>query len=954
MPPQESDVLVVHLGSLVSSSPVKLPHAVVVDTGSPHDLVGSKWLAAFRTKYPQAIRELPPLAEETTYCFGGQERDSTTQRVEISIVLPGQHVIKPILSVLSGCAKELPALLGRASLERERVAVDCATRTLSFGDGHVKQPLEIDHVGHYVFEAIGSFLMAPIGAGQMEHPKTKKTNRRNVNMLMVSLCQVLASTIALPGFPAANPYTHAFGVQEQIRYGHQILLTGNLRDIHCYQALDVYPQDVQDMLGVSCSMSIPDPEALEILVSSQSDACVVLHYASDANVPASKEVRAKGHAWIHLPLDINCARSDIAQHVYAGRLTMKECSDRGRKCLVYLNDKGVPKAWVSSVLRSAVQYGHPIVLKTYSPHTWGKLTCVGRNERCPPLVRCPFVSPWKDARIVSTFPLYDDSTLLENVLAYLGTGMDDCRRQLGIDQCIAKLLALLSKRRCVPKAPQRTNVPGARSVLLGAFGTRGAGVTRSTHVFDKELQLIHALASLRTLPRPYMSVSLNQGAVHWHIDKNNSDAPSDTISFGTYKGGLLETSSEVISTRHVWTTFNAHMPHRVQEVVEGVRWSVSLYSPKKTSGLTRGDMRLLRSLGFPLTESHVVALPSQPESKRRKKQEDSDRFYVLESDDDIEEDIDEVTEYKYKDGNQPDGSDDELASEHDVDLGLDLDETHLELQPVDDDETNAEFTGDGREVAVPSIQDMSDMFKQWNQEDRENETRDHASESDGVQHAGTLPDGRTYVDHSRKELPPKEKEEDVFKAVRRLHRDLGHPPPHALARALALRGAREDVIHAAQEFRCSACEARRNPVATPAAKLPSALSFGDEVGIDTFKVFDSQGGQLVMLNVVDHFTGFQTTRALGRDSPSSETVWKAFVDSWVSTLGKPAALRVDNGAEFLGAFLDGCESAGIQVKNNPRLYPQHNSIAERRGGFAKWIAQSALAESGFLWTFDES
>eukprot|EP00971_Amphidinium_carterae_P183155 3634639-Amphidinium_carterae.2 len=106
-----------------------------------------------------------------------------------------------------------------------------------------------------------------------------------------------------------------------------------------------------------------------------------------------------------------------------------------------------------------------------------------------------------------------------------------------------------------------------------------------------------------------------------------------------------------------------------------------------------------------------------------------------------------------------------------------------------------------------------------------------------------------------------------------------------------------------------------------------------------------------MLNCTDHFTGYQTTRALGKDNPSAAQVWQGFLDSWVTPLGKPRTIRIDNGSEFRGSFLDGCESAGIEIRNNPRLYPQHNSVAERRGGFAKWIAQSALTESDFTWQF---
>eukprot|EP00971_Amphidinium_carterae_P352137 6492446-Amphidinium_carterae.1 len=947
-PPPDSDVLVVNLGSLVSSTQ-HVARAVVIDTGSPHDLVGTKWLEEFRHVYPHAVREMPPLKEETTYCFGGQERDSTSRRVELTLSLGGQHVLRPVLSVLSGCANGLPALLGRASLEHERATVDCANRVLRFEGNRVEQPLSIDSVGHYVFEATGSFVLQEIGAGTgKEHVvRAKQSGRKGLNMFLVSLCQVLASTISLPKPPVVNSFMHSFGVQEPLRNGHNVLLSGNMRDIRCLESLDIYPQDVHAMLMSPRSDQIPDPEALEILVAcSDSRSGMVLHYACETNQSARQLVKSQGHSWLHLSLESAGPQYMVEQHLYAGRVAMKECLQNQHKCLVFVNDKGVSRGMVSSILRSAVRFGHDIVLKTTGLAPWGKVANIAYGCDFSPMIRCPFVYAQDDCRLITTFPLLRDTGLLSDILMFLRDGMSECRRQAGVDDLLSRLQCLLSARRCIRKAPQRTNVPGARSVLLGAFGTRGSGITRVTHMYWKELPLIHALAALRIDPRPYMSISVNQGGVGWHVDKNNRDTHTDTISFGTFKGGLLESQAESapLCTHHSWTRFNAQVPHRVQ-VTKGIRWSISLYSPKKTSGLSGRDMQTLRRLGFPacLSQDFIVALPVEHASKRRRVQggSDSEYFYGMNSEEeqfDNDGDHPELTEFRYK-GGSPDHLDDE-------------EEEMGEQEEQHDAEQHASQTDH-----VPTIQEVSDMFKNWAEEDigehagSEHEVLEDPS-MEGVQVAGSLPDGRTFIDRTKDDLPPKEKSDEVYRAVRRLHRDLGHPPPHALARALALRGAREDVIRMAQEFRCSACEARRNPVSTPSAKLPSAFSFGDEVGIDTFKVYDSHGNQLVMLNCVDHFTGFQTTKALGKQAPTASAVWRAFVDSWITTLGKPRAIRVDNGAEFQGEFLDGCEAAGIIIKNNPRMYPQHNSIAERRGGFAKWVAQSALTESDFAWTFD--
>eukprot|EP00971_Amphidinium_carterae_P248234 4928276-Amphidinium_carterae.1 len=46
--------------------------------------------------------------------------------------------------------------------------------------------------------------------------------------------------------------------------------------------------------------------------------------------------------------------------------------------------------------------------------------------------------------------------------------------------------------------------------------------------------------------------------------------------------------------------------------------------------------------------------------------------------------------------------------------------------------------------------------------------------------------------------------------------------------------------------------------------------------------------------------------------------------------------------------------AGIEIRTNPRWYPQHNSIAERRGVFAKWVAQAAMLEAITVWHYDDN
>eukprot|EP00971_Amphidinium_carterae_P221749 4401829-Amphidinium_carterae.1 len=319
------------------------------------------------------------------------------------------------------------------------------------------------------------------------------------------------------------------------------------------------------------------------------------------NELARTEVRSKGHMWLHLPLDSD--HSDVVQHVYAGRVMMESCRKHGRLCVVFLNDKGASKKCAMSVLRSTAQNQHEVILRTSGQETWGKCQHIVAPSHVASLVACPFEyrDSNSDSRLVSTLPVIRELGLLQDVLGFMKLGMTSQRRQVGIDDLRERL----------------------------------HGVTRSTYMYKSDLKVIHAFASLRVDPQPYLSVSVNQGFVGWHVDRNNSILRSDTISFGVYQGGFLETDGKKICTRHTWTRFDVHSPHQVQGVSKGTRWSVSLYSPKRTSGLTQRDMRQLRLLGFSVSSfmNVVSALPVDSAPKRRKGQ-GGEFFYSWNSDDD--------------------------------------------------------------------------------------------------------------------------------------------------------------------------------------------------------------------------------------------------------------------------------------------------------------------------------
>ena len=95
-------------------------------------------------------------------------------------------------------------------------------------------------------------------------------------------------------------------------------------------------------------------------------------------------------------------------------------------------------------------------------------------------------------------------------------------------------------------------------------------------------------------------------------------------------------------------------------------------------------------------------------------------------------------------------------------------------------------------------------------------------------------------------VPTEQQQREVMK----IHRNLGHPEPHTLARALRNAGARRNIIRwALRDLRCAICESRERPSAKRPGALPRCLSFNKIVGVDLFE-FDEFGWQQHFLNIV--------------------------------------------------------------------------------------------------------
>ena len=132
----------------------------------------------------------------------------------------------------------------------------------------------------------------------------------------------------------------------------------------------------------------------------------------------------------------------------------------------------------------------------------------------------------------------------------------------------------------------------------------------------------------------------------------------------------------------------------------------------------------------------------------------------------------------------------------------------------------------------------------------------------------------------------------VRTAVRRMHRQFGHPSPTVLVQVLHAARALPEYIQASRHFRCDACENTKPKPQSTKVALPKDYVFGRNLGIDVLEVKDIADEPCLCLNILDVGTTFQHVVLLrqGRGSPSSRECLDSFVSLWVGWAGWPQTL----------------------------------------------------------------
>ena len=126
--------------------------------------------------------------------------------------------------------------------------------------------------------------------------------------------------------------------------------------------------------------------------------------------------------------------------------------------------------------------------------------------------------------------------------------------------------------------------------------------------------------------------------------------------------------------------------------------------------------------------------------------------------------------------------------------------------------------------------------------------------------------------------------------------------------------------------------------------MPRTYHFNRVVAVDLFFV-DSKNGQITILNILDHGTGFQVCEVASWDGhKDAENTWRAFERSWLRYFGPPEILMSDGGGEFMANFERGCEHYCIFQHVCGAYSPRQNGRCEHHGGWIKEAVSKTTRE----------
>ena len=190
---------------------------------------------------------------------------------------------------------------------------------------------------------------------------------------------------------------------------------------------------------------------------------------------------------------------------------------------------------------------------------------------------------------------------------------------------------------------------------------------------------------------------------------------------------------------------------------------------------------------------------------------------------------------------------------------------------------------------------------------------------------------------------------EIKLALRRLHKNLGHPSTPELKKLLAMNGVRNQAVYSALDhMKCNSCERTRPlPRPVPGGQLQNedgASQFGDRLQMDIIYVRDIKSTNYMMLGVIDEATHLHIGILLDNRTP--EHVSEQFQLGWCRSFGYPLRLRTDPDGSFRSSFERDMEEAGVYMDYVPAEAHHKIGLIERHNHTYRTIMERIIDYHG--------
>ena len=166
----------------------------------------------------------------------------------------------------------------------------------------------------------------------------------------------------------------------------------------------------------------------------------------------------------------------------------------------------------------------------------------------------------------------------------------------------------------------------------------------------------------------------------------------------------------------------------------------------------------------------------------------------------------------------------------------------------------------------------------------------------------------------------------------KMHKNLGHPANTRLSQALQMSGHRAEVVQAALELRCDACEKCLPPRHQRPASLRPYLDFNCKIYLDGMQWTNHQGKTFHLYHMIDAGSNYHV--AIVSPSKTTTKLIEILEKHWFSWAGIPEELVIDAASEMNSdEFQDFAKQRNIRCTTiAPEAHWQNGKI-ERHGGF---------------------